>query len=320
MRQAPPSFPAPCRPVAVAGLILLVGCGGEALPREPGGASGSGGGTSAAECAAPARDWIWCDDFEEDRFSAYFEVMDAGGNFQPRDGAGVAGSRGMVARFREGTQSAGALHLAFGRTPQPYFDPVDGGGEDHRRIFWRFYLQLPVEWVGNGGYKLARATVFSSPDHWGQAMAAHLWSGRADGPNALGLVLDPASGTDAEGRVVTAEYNDFQAFRWLGVGASRTKIFDREHRGRWHCIEAGVGLNDPGASNGTFRLWIDGELEAERIGLDWVGRYDEYGLNALFIENYWDGGAPTTQERVFDNLVVSRSRIGCLSDEELNSP
>ena len=304
-------------PALIAGAVLAVGCVGDALPRE---ADPDAPGAAVRECAAPSPDWIWCDDFEEDRREAYFEVRNADGNFGPRDGAGLAGSRGMVARYREGVTGAGALHLAFGRTPQSYFAPVDAGTEDYREIYWRLYLRVPVEWVGHGGYKLARATVFTSPDHWGQAMVAHLWSGRPDGPNALGLVLDPVSGVDAAGRVVPDEYNDFPAFRWLGVAGSRTKIFDRARRGVWRCIEAGVRLNDPGRANGTFRLWIDGELEAEKLGLDWVGTYREYGINALFIENYWDGGAPATQERAFDNLVVSRTPVGCVPDQGVNPP
>jgi len=36
-----------------------------------------------------------------------------------------------------------------------------------------------------------------------------------------------------------------------------------------------------------------------------------YGINAVFIENYWNKGAPVVQERYLDNFVVSRARIGC---------
>jgi len=45
--------------------------------------------------------------------------------------------------------------------------------------------------------------------------------------------------------------------------------------------------------------------------LNWVGNYSAYGINAVFIENYWNKGAPVVQERYLDNFVVSRARIGC---------
>ena len=48
-----------------------------------------------------------------------------------------------------------------------------------------------------------------------------------------------------------------------------------------------------------------------RSGLNWVGSYAAYGINAVFIENYWNAGSPVVQERYLDNFVVSRARIGC---------
>src|SRR6266498_4072720 len=41
----------------------------------------SSSGSWASECAAPRAGWIWCDDFEQDRLSKYFEYDNAGGNF-----------------------------------------------------------------------------------------------------------------------------------------------------------------------------------------------------------------------------------------------
>jgi len=64
-------------------------------------------------------------------------------------------------------------------------------------------------------------------------------------------------------------------------------------------------------SNGLFELWIDGRPEARREGLNWVGTYSEYGWNAVFLENFWNRGSPRTQERYFDNFVVSTGPIGC---------
>ena len=106
-------------------------------------------------------------------------------------------------------------------------------------------------------------------------------------------------------------YNDFDNLRWLGGERGDTPLFGGPHLGEWHCVEAHVRLNDAGRTNGLFELWIDGELDARADGLNWVGSYDEYGLNAVFLENYWNAGSPVAQERYFDQLVVSTERIGC---------
>lgn len=42
-----------------------------------------------------------------------------------------------------------------------------------------------------------------------------------------------------------------------------------------------------------------------------MGTFREYGINAVYLENYWNEGAPQPQERDFDNFVVSTSPIGC---------
>jgi hypothetical protein len=70
-------------------------------------------------------------------------------------------------------------------------------------------------------------------------------------------------------------------------------------------------LNDAGQSNGVFELWVNQNLEARRTDLNWLGGYSAYGINAIFVENYWDTGTPVLQSRFLDNIVVSTARIGC---------
>lgn len=265
----------------------------------------------AGECDVAMPGWIWCDDFEEDRLGSYFEAVDADGSFVRAPGVGLDGSWGMRARFQAGQVNAGALHLAVGRSPDGpngYRKSVGPAGVDLRELYWRLYLRNQDGWTGGGGDKLSRATLFHSPDHWGQAMAAHVWSG---GPGHQHLVLDPSSGTDEAGVPRTTKYNDSPHTRWLGMARSQTPVFGPSELGRWHCIEAQVRLNDPGLTNGTFRLWIDGRLEAERTGLNWIGSYTGYGINAVFVENYWNDGSPVAQERYIDGFVVSTEPIGC---------
>lgn len=262
---------------------------------------------ASAECSDPEPAWIWCDDFEEDRRDQYFEVDRDDGDFIPVAGVGFGGSTGMRVTFQEGEVGAGSLHLGFGKVPSTYFRPVDDGTRRYREIYWRMYLKHSAGWQGGGGHKLSRATSFATSG-WAQAMIAHVWSGSST-PNYLSI--DPASGTDETGILQTTGFNDFENLRWLGAEVGDTPLFDSSQVGQWYCIEVHVQLNDPGASNGLFELWIDGNLDARRSDLNWVGEYEEFGINAIFFENYWNGGAPAAQERYFDNLVVSTEPIGC---------
>jgi hypothetical protein len=277
-------------------------------------ASGTTTTSSAPECATPRAGWIWCDDFEQDRLGRYFEYDNSGGNFVRIAGVGVGGSIGMRGRWVNTGQpqaSAGSLHLAFGKTPQSYFRPVDAGTAIYRDVYWRMYVRFQPGWVGGGADKLSRATVFASSTSWAQAMIAHVWSGTDPGAYQNYLVLDPASGTDASGNLRTTKYNDFDNLRWLGGVYSATPVFDANHRERWQCVEARAKLNDAGQSNGLFELWIDGVLEARRSGLNWLGAFSAYGINAVFFENFWNAGTTRVQERYFDNIIVSTQPIGC---------
>jgi hypothetical protein len=268
----------------------------------------------AHECRTPRDGWIFCDDFDEDRLGRYFEYDARRGSFVRSPGDGLGGSPAMRARFAAGQVEAGSLHLAFGRTPQARFRPADQGTATYREIYWRFYLRHQPGWTGGGGHKLSRVFGFASETTWAQSMFGHLWSG---GPGHHHLVLDPASGTDPGGRLRTRVYNDFPRMRWLGSARSVTPIFDAAHVGAWYCIEAHVRLNTAGRADGLFELWINDRVEAVRTGLNWLGSFDRYGINAMYLENHWspsDGpGSPAAQERYFDNLVVSTRRIGCVS-------
>jgi len=103
--------------------------------------------TSGGECATPQAGWLWCDDFEQDRLSSYFEYDNAGGNFVRAAGVGVGGSTGMLGRWASvGQNDAGALHLAIGKTPQAYFRPVDAGTAVYRELYWRVYLKTQPGW------------------------------------------------------------------------------------------------------------------------------------------------------------------------------
>lgn len=255
-------------------------------------------------------EWIFCDDFESGepmvKEGRYFEYGNNGGDFVPVEGLGLDSSIGMRTIFQKGEVGAGGMKLGFGRNPQGYMNKGIRTSEDFREVYYRMYMKLDPEWEGNPA-KLSRATVFTSTSQgdWSQAMIAHLWS---DGK--YHLLIDPASGI-SNGEVITTKYNDFDNLIWLGNKSGTTPIFDGNHD-EWLCIEHHVKLNDPGEKNGIQEFWINGNLEARKTGLDFVGTYTAYAINAIFFENYWNTGSVKTQERYWDNIVVSTEPIGCL--------
>lgn len=263
-------------------------------------------GRNPIECTAPKPGWIWCDDFEQDRLKLYSDYGHPD-SFGRLAGAGYAGSMGMRAHFERGQVNAGFLHVRFGRVPAPDFRPVDDGRTAYRDVYWRVYVKYAPWWIGGGGNKMSRAQSLASTD-WAQAMIAHVWT--PDEPLDR-LWLEPASGVGFRGRLLTRYYNDFAHLDFVARTWSKTSLFAPRHLGKWYCVEARARLNDAGRSNGVFELWIDDRSEARLTGLGWMGSFQEYGINAVYLENYWNAGAPQPQDRYFDNFVISTERIGC---------
>jgi trimeric autotransporter adhesin len=250
---------------------------------------------------------IFSDNFETDRTSQYFEYATAGGSFSRQTGAGRNGGTSMRARWSSGQSDAGSLKLAFGRTPDTYMRPVDGGTSNYREIYWRVWMRSQAGWQANGNDKMSRAIVFAG-SNWSEAAIGHAWGGSGASENFL--VLDPASGTDAAGTLRTTTYNDFPNLRWLSAAQGTSPLFSTG-AGTWQCVELHMRLNDAGQSNGVFEMWVNGTLDASRTGLNWLGSYNAYGINAIFLENYINNGAPQAQVRDYDDFVVGTQRIGC---------
>ncbi|HEX4684544.1 MAG TPA: hypothetical protein VH277_17625 [Gemmatimonadaceae bacterium] len=263
---------------------------------------------AALGCSNPQPTWIWCDDFEQDRTSRYYEYVSYKGSLARQRGAGRNGSTSMRARWTAGDDDAGSLKVIFGRNPITTKRLADDGQTDYRELYWRVFVRSQPGWRTNGNDKFTRAIVFAGPK-WEEAAIGHVWGGGA-GDAQNHYVIDPASGVDAQGALATTKYNDFDHLRWLGATQGKAPVLGAG-AGQWYCVEAHMRLNDPGQSNGSFDLWIDDVVDAQRAGLDWIGGYSSYGINALFLESYINKGAPQAQVRDYDDLVVSTTRIGC---------
>jgi hypothetical protein len=237
---------------------------------------------------------IWYDDFDGPQ-KAYGE---SSGDLDDKVAFGNTG-KSMHCLYEKGSQGKGNRKVFFGDSP--IGRPVRKG-EVFTDVYWRIYVLHPHGWTGGGPDKMSRATSFAS-GKWNQAMISHVWGGD-------GLTLDPASGVRGD-RVVTTQYNDFANLHWLGNRPPAPfPMYSPEEMGWWVCVEVRAKLNTPGQADGLNQLWIDGKFQTERKNLDWRGSYAGHGINAVFLEAYWNKGSPVTQSRWYDNFVISTNPIG----------
>lgn len=304
------TYPMTAAAIALSALVTLsiIGCA-QAQTQTP---STSGGSPTTLRVAdirpvlpmppGSSNAFIFADDFDKqpDFRTRYFEYGDSDGSFVWDARAGLGGTGAMRCRFDKGQVTAGNLKVVFGKNP---FRRGYRQEETFREIYWRVYVRHEPGWQGNPA-KLARATVMAGAD-WSQGLIAHVWGGKGDV-----LCIDPASGIAPDGRKVSVRYNDFEHLRWLGLRNAQTPIFSPAESGRWVCVESRVRINTPGQKDGVFELWVDGRKEASRADLDWHGAWDEYGINAVFLENYWNEGSVKRQSRWFDGFIISTRPIG----------
>lgn len=273
---------------------------------------------SASECqnlGIPAQNVIWCDSFEDADLPQsgqladnYFDFDTDNGDHARTTAASFDGQYSLRQRWQSGEVSAGAMVRTFGRNA---LSTMSHQSSDFADIYWRMYILYPNGFQGFPD-KHSRATVIAG-SNWSQAMIAHVW---IDDTNRQFLSIDPASGTDTNGVLQTTKWNDFPNLRWMGKRTASAPL----QTGVWQCVEARAKLNSPGASDGVFSLWIDDALVANRTDLNWVGSYSDYGINAVMISAYWNGGSPATQERYIDSFVIANTRIGCGSSDRPNPP
>lgn len=242
---------------------------------------------------------IWYDDFDDQQQQERY--AEKNGELTAEVRFGDLG-QSLRMQYPMGSRGIGSRMVFFGDSPTNRLQTVRGQ-ESFTDVYWRIYVKHQLGWTGGGPDKLSRATSLVPPG-WRQSMISHVWS------SGEALTLDPASGVLGD-RVATTKYNDFINLKWLGnKPASRFKLHSREESGRWVCVEARAKLNTPGERDGLNQLWIDGRLEAERSNLDWRGSYAGHGINAVFLEAYWNQGSPVDQSRWIDNFVISTKPIG----------
>lgn len=240
---------------------------------------------------------IWYDNFDGPQ-KTYAEQA---GTLDDTIAFGLSG-KSLLCLYKKGERGIGGRKVFFGDTPV-YENKAVRRGEVFDEIYWRVYVKHQYGWAGSPA-KMSRATSLTSPQ-WAQGMIAHVWSSRDSS-----LTLDPVRGVQGD-RVVTRKYNDFERMTWLGnKPVSTFPIHATRESGYWVLVESRAKLNTPGRSDGINQLWIDGRLECERRNLDFRGTYTKHGINAVFLEAYWNEGSPVTQSRWYDDFVISTGPIG----------
>lgn len=247
---------------------------------------------------------IWYDNFDSpDNIRKYMEPADDSPGAKLSDTQALGGSgKSMECFYAKGQQGVGNRKLVFGDSPIGH--PLRAG-EKFEDIYWRVYVKHQKGWTGDPA-KLSRAIGFVS-GRWDEAFISHLWGA------GLSLTLDPVRGV-RDGQVVTTKYNDFDNFKWLGNSPrGKFPLHATQESGRWVCVESRLKLNTPGQADGYAALWVDGKLDTERKNMDFRGTYTGHGINAIFLEAYWNQGSPVDQYRWYDDFVVSTKPIGPLT-------
>lgn len=262
------------------------------------------------ECGNPRDGWLFCEDFRTNQLTQYYDYFTRWGRFI-RESKGIDGSTGIVSYygFYSGdTAIAGPygtwMKLAVGKTPNnAVYKPVGDDTKAERELYWRFYVRNNTIASGNSNINngpLARVYGY--------------------GPGNIPFMQIDVSYPDSSGVLVSQLRTGVFDSGGAPTGTTladtltgTTPIMAAANAGPWRLVEIRAKLNDPGQSNGVYQLWIDGQLESGKSGVNWVGSYTDYGINAVELYNTNNQpGVPGGDDEyhVFDNMVVSRAPIG----------
>ncbi|MHA6485003.1 cadherin-like beta sandwich domain-containing protein [Paenibacillus sp. strain BS8-2] len=257
------------------------------------------------ECASPDAAWLFCDDFEQDRSDQYY-IHQTSANLLREADTGFGGSNGLTANFQGNYPTAGNLSLAFGKTPDAAaYNPVGNPNEVVRDFYFRTYVKNDEAWVDAENGRFMKFYAYG-PNHLVIAKATVEFSA-----GKLYSILDGAK-FDENGNPTGIEYSSYLTTptKILGAGVSNQT---------WHEVQFHIKLNDPGQSNGMYRVWIDGDLETNKTDMNWIGSYADYGFNVVEFNNYVSAQNVPLQSRYYDNIVLSDEYIESV-DVEVEPP
>src|SRR5690625_3734946 len=259
------------------------------------------------ECTHPGEDWIFCDDFEEDRLDQYYDFYQTWGRFQ-RHQRGILDSGGMSSYYGyypgdpAGSGYDTWMKLAFGKTPDDStFMPAGDPAIAEREIRWRFFV-------------ISRTDKEEGENSTGPLANIYAYGPETDGeyvPFMKAEIAWPDQSGQLESRLYTALFDE--SGEPAGTELAHTLRGEKPVmlpgiNAKWHKIEVHVKLNDPGQNNGIFELRIDNEVESRQTGLNWTSHYTEYGVNAIEIRNTVNQpeavSGNNSVNRTIDNMVL----------------
>ena len=294
--------------------------------------TGTSGPPQLNECQDPHVDWIFCSGFEEESLQAKMDVWDDGDNFDPLVNSWIedGGPFNLAGNY---------VHQLRVRLDQG--DPLGRGTADlvkylpshHDKLFARWYVQ----W--ENGYDM-NARNHGSGLHGGDQYMLGVSGHIPDGSNYNYFASWVEMDTSMH-RLYTYNYYPGQyqydgqpdGSRWADALPCyyNDAICERaEHRdenftslppvmetGRWYCVElmldAGTPVSSEEQADGSQQLWVDG-IATDRIEKLWY-RYphngDQIKINTLWLSLFHHDGNHTEYGILIDNVVVSKSRIGC---------
>ena len=233
-------------------------------------------------------EWIFCDDFEtEQNLNVNYDDVSTNGMFVSTNDA-FRGTYCLEQHYTAGQVNTGWVGKFFGDNPN-----LNPPGPKYDEIYVRWYHKFDDGFIGLPP-KMARLRL-QIPSDWKGYVTVHQWIEEYDCLKADTWV----KGED----------------RWLPRAYSTLDYSEPANIGRWICIEVRVKLNTPGQSNGEIEYWADGEQILYRNGLNLRSDYDDYGLNFMQWDCYWnDPGSPASQSRFYDNFIISTGPIGVLQE------
>ncbi len=265
------------------------------------GAQGGTGGapapgqTLAELCARP--DTIFCDGFE----GAYkTDWIEDGGDVRIVAGAGVPGEGSDVVEFAT-YQGQGSSKLIYTFDNEPL-------------VYVRFDVQYDLAYDNSGGSHGPILGGSMNPP-WGMMGTAGI---KPNGDDYFVLNFEPRGTVGEGGELGFYAYFVNMTTTWGTTFDSSLEPPPTIVPGSWHCAEYGLRLNTPGnTTDGTANFWVDGVHHGDFGDFQWR-TIDGLQINTFNLDSYNhfnDGAPPESSPNLvrYDNVVVSRSPVGCLA-------
>ncbi|MBX3173909.1 MAG: Ig-like domain-containing protein [Gemmatimonadaceae bacterium] len=312
--------------VSSAGLVTAVAAGSATISASSEGQMGS---SIITVEEAPAADWLFAEDFEDDNWAArgWYD----NGAFTTSTTVSHNGSRSLMAQMNAGATNApwGAGRVLFTPTTTLYIsfwvrysdNWVGSGGTSHPHEI----LILTTENGAFNGPARTRLTVYVEHNYQNGGFPTLAWQ---DGENIdegqIGVDLTGTTQVRAvagcngnpDGVAASCYTVGPQHWNWKQLRTAAPRFMPSAgagYKGDWHHVEAYYALNTLVGgipqNDGIARYWFDGELALERTDLQFrTGQHPNMRFNQFMISPYIGPGSPVTQTIWYDELRLGTAR------------